>query len=167
MSNAEPMLLNGIEVVGYGYFAKALNVGLRTLYAYASETNAQRLANFPRPVTPADYRTPLFAKTDADRFIEERLAGSSSGKGRVKALPLTREQQDAASEAGKILGHGIDLHDREAVRSAIYDELKLPVSATTKETQLPSVNTATVKRLFKQTQHPFLRELLVYRGVNV
>ena len=89
----------GAELVGYDYFAKELDVQLRTIYAYASETNAQRLENFPRPITPAGHRQPLFDKADADRFIAERRAGSTTGKGRVKARPLTKAQRAAVPAA--------------------------------------------------------------------
>lgn len=157
----------GAELVGYDYFAKELDVQLRTIYAYASETNAQRLENFPRPITPAGHRQPLFDKADADRFIAERRAGSTTGKGRVKARPLTKAQRAAVPAAAKILGREIDLRDRVALRAAIYDDLALPVIATSQKAQVPAVDTATIKKLYKQTEHPFLQQLLIYRGVDV
>lgn len=159
--------ITDVELVGYDYFAKELDVQLRTIYAYASETNAQRLENFPRPITPAGYRQPLFTKTAADEFIQSRRAGSTTGKGRVKARPLTKAQRAAFPAAAGILGREVDLHDRRAVRAAIYEDLALPVLNTSEKEGLPAVDTATIKKLYKQTGHPFLHQLLIYRGVDV
>lgn len=168
MATTNPLQqITDVELVGYDYFAKELDVQLRTIYAYASETNAQRLENFPRPITPAGHRQPLFTKTAADEFIESRRAGSTTGKGRVKARPLTQAQVDALEEAARILGREIDLRDRRALRAAIYDQLALPVLNTSEKEGLPAVDTATIKKLHKQTGHPFLYQLLTFRGLDV
>lgn len=168
MATTNPLQqITDVELVGYDYFAKELDVQLRTIYAYASETNAQRLENFPRPITPAGHRQPLFTKIAADEFIESRRAGSTTGKGRVKARPLTQAQVDALEEAARILGREIDLRDRRALRAAIYDQLALPVLNTSEKEGLPAVDTATIKKLHKQTGHPFLHQLLIYRGIDV
>ena len=168
MSTTNPLQqVTDVELVGYDYFAKELDVQLRTIYAYASETNAQRLDNFPRPVTPAGHRQPLFTKTAADEFIATRRAGSTTGKGRVKARPLEKAQLDALEEAARILGREIDLRDRRALRTAIYDQLGLPVLNTSEKEGLPAVDTATIKKLYKQTGHPFLQQLLTFRGLDV
>lgn len=168
MATTNPLQqITDVELVGYDYFAKELDVQLRTIYAYASETNAQRLESFPRPVTPAGHRQPLFTKTAADEFIATRRAGSTTGKGRVKARPLTQAQLDALEEASRILGREIDLRDRRALRTAIYDQLSLPVLNTSEKEGLPAVDTATIKKLHKQTGHPFLHQLLTFRGLDV
>ncbi len=168
MATTNPLQqITDVELVGYDYFAKELDVQLRTIYAYASETNAQRLESFPRPITPAGHRQPLFEKTAADKFIAERRAGSTTGKGRVKAHPLTEAQRYAVPAAAQILGREIDLRDRVAVRSAIYDDLELPVIATSEKAQVPAIDTATIKKLYKQTGHPFLEQLLIFRGVDI
>ncbi|MGC5172991.1 hypothetical protein ACLQ2Q_20320 [Microbacterium sp. DT81.1] len=168
MATTNPLQqITDVELVGYDYFAKELDVQLRTIYAYASETNAQRLENFPRPITPAGHRQPLFTKTAADEFIESRRAGSTTGKGRVKARPLTQAEVDALEEAARILGREIDLRDRRALRAAIYDQLALPVLNTSEKEGLPAVDTVTIKKLHKQTGHPFLYQLLTFRGLDV
>ena len=154
-----------VELVGYDYFAQELGVQLRTLYAYASEKNAQRLDDFPKPVTPKGHRQPLFTKADADAFLERRRAGSPTGKGRVRPAALSSDQRAAAIEATAILGREIDLENRNQLRQAIYDDLSLPVVRTTKESGLPSITTMTLKKLYKQTGHPFLQQLLIYRGI--
>lgn len=156
-----------VELVGYDYFAEQLSVGLRTIYAYASEKNAQRLEDFPRPVTPPKHRQPLFRRDQADEFIARRKAGSPTRKGRVKPTELTPEQQSATWDAGSILGHEINLEDRTQLREAIYGELKLPVLTTTKERGEPAITHAALKKLYKKTGHPFLFQVLTYRGITV
>lgn len=156
-----------IGLVGYDYFAQELNVRPSTIRTYANGTDKQRLADFPQPVRLPGVRQPLFRKEDADTFIATRRAGSTTGKGRVKPTTLTEEQRAALVNAAEILGHEIKLDDRRAVRQAIYEELELPVLRTTQNEELPAVDTATIKKLHKQTQHAFLRQLLTYRGVDV
>lgn len=158
-----------VELVGYDYFAEELNVQVRTIRAYAAGTKAARLDYFPKPATPPGHRQPLFLKTDADEFIAARRgrSGAAYGRGRLKPAALTKKQRGARLEATKILGREIDLDDRRAVEGAVYDDLALPVLRTTKNEGRPSVNTTTIEKLYKQTGHPFLHQLLTYRGVDV
>jgi len=156
-----------LGLVGYDYFAEELNVRPSTIRTYANGTEKQRLVDFPLPVTGPNSRQPLFRKDAADTFINSRRAGSTTGKGRVKPATLTKTQRAALTDAAATLGHEIKLEDRRAVREAIYTELNLPVINTTKNEQLPAVDTATIKKLYKQTGHPFLQQLLTYRGIDV
>jgi len=158
-----------VELVGYDYFAEKLNVQQRTIRAYAAGTKAARLDYFPKPATPRGYRQPLFLKADADQFIAERRgrSGAAYGRGRLKPAALTKKQRAARSEAFSILGGPINLDDHRPVRSVIYLGLELPVLHTTKKGSLASVNTTTIEELYKQTGHPFLYQLLTYRGVNI
>ena len=153
------------DLVGYSYFADKLHLQLKTIYAYANPNNQQHLPNFPSPVTPKGHRQPLFTREDADRFIRERRAGSPTGKGRVKPTSLTKQQREAATKATEILGREIDLESRSALREAIYDDLQLPVIHAAEKSKLPSVATETLRELAEQTKHPFLEQVLIYRGV--
>lgn len=155
-----------LDLVGYDYFAEQLGIRLGTVYSYASEKHALRLEYFPRPITPKGHRSPLFLKSDADAFIRLRQQGSTTGKGRVKPSSLTEQQRAAADAATVALGHEIDLEDRVAVRKAIYDELNLPVLTTTKAGR-PAITHAALKKLYKQTHHPFLYQVLTYRGIDI
>ena len=156
-----------LGLVGYDYFAEELNVRPSTIRTYANGTEKQRLVDFPLPVTGPNSRQPLFRKDAADTFINNRRAGSTTGKGRVKPATLTKTQRAALTNAAASLGHEINLDNRRAVREAIYTELNLPVINTTKNEQLPAVDTATIKKLYKQTEHPFLSHLLTYRGIDI
>ena len=164
-TNTEPEITD-LGLVDYGYFARELNVRVSTVRTYANGPEKQRLGNFPEPATVVGNRTPLFRKDEADTFIATRRAGSTTGKGKVKTTTLTDDQRAALSSAAAILGHEIKLDDRRAVRQAIYEELELPVLHTTKNEELPAVDTATIKKLYKQTQHAFLGQLLTYRGID-
>ncbi|KDA04532.1 hypothetical protein DC31_06415 [Microbacterium sp. CH12i] len=155
-----------LGLVGYDYFAQELNVRPSTIRTYANGTEKQRLIDFPLPVTGPNSRQPLFRKEAADTFISNRRAGSTTGKGRVKPATLTKTQRTALQAAAATLGHEIKLDDRRAVREAIYGELDLPVITITKNEQLPAVDTPTIKKLYKQTEHPFLHHLLTYRGID-
>lgn len=166
-ATADEPEITSLGLVGYDYFARELGVRLSTIRTYANGSEKQRLANFPAPVTPPGSRQPLWKKEAADDFIAVRRAGSTTGKGRVKPVALTKAQRAALRDASEILGHEIQLDDRRAVRQAVYEELELPVLRTTKNEELPAVDTATIKKLYKQTGHVFLSHLLMFRGVEV
>jgi len=165
-TNTEPEITT-LGLVDYGYFARELNVRVSTVRTYANGPERQRLDSFPEPATTVGNRTPLFRKDEADTFIATRRAGSTTGKGRLKTTTLTDAQRTALTNAAQLTGREIKLDDRRAVRQVIYEELELPVLRTTKKENLPSVDTATIKKLYKQTGHEFLRQLLTYRGVDV
>lgn len=56
------------ELVGYDYIAAGLGVKIETAQIYALKRNAKRFPDYPRRVNPGQ-RSPLFRRTDADRFI--------------------------------------------------------------------------------------------------
>ncbi|MGC5225409.1 hypothetical protein ACPW96_22830 [Micromonospora sp. DT81.3] len=70
-------MANAPELVGYAYIAEKLNVTPQTVRVYATGT-AQKKAGFPENVAPETSRSPLFLRSEADAFIERRIAESKT-----------------------------------------------------------------------------------------
>lgn len=163
MTTSDP----SFDFVSYDYIARELNLRTSTVRMYARGPEKQRLSYFPKPVTPPEAVSPLFAKADADAFIARRRSGSPTGKGRVKPSNLTKQQKAAKAEARALLGRDIDLDRRADLRAAIYEDLALEAVDFTKNTGEPSVSTAALTALYELTGHSFVRNVLIYRGVDV
>lgn len=153
------------ELVGLEYFADALKIAVRTVRVYG-RGGPQGDPSFPEPVTLKKRRgVLLFRKEDADRYVENRL--SSNRRGRIRAAAIDESAAAAAKNAAKVLGRPVDLESREDLRAALFTERGLKPLVTSAKSGTPSVSTAALLELHKETNDPFVELVLAYRGVRV
>jgi hypothetical protein len=87
-------MTNVPDLVGYAYIAEKLNVTPQTVRVYATGST-QKAAGFPENVAPETSRSPLFLRSEADAFIERRIAESKTparlNANRPGATPATKK----------------------------------------------------------------------------
>lgn len=159
-----PLRIDLNNVVDFAYVATALNVSVKTAYKYGTPTSAQHVTGFPRPVTPAGVRTPLFNKTEIDIFVARRRETGTTQKGRTRLSAHTPTTTAAAAEIERLAGRPINLESRNQLQQLLFTDLRLPLTAQT--SRGPSVSTAALAALSVEHPHPILDQLLIYRGVT-
>ncbi|MDZ5146373.1 hypothetical protein [Microbacterium testaceum] len=155
-----PIKLDLHKVADHTYIADQLHVSLRTVYQYAA--GAQRAPGLPEPIALPGVRSALFKRVDADAFISSRRHNASDQKGRLRVDAIDTTALAASAKAAEILGREVDLEDLAQLRRILFQELSLPATRSTARGL--SVATPDLVALQEAHPHPFLHQVLVYRG---